>query len=414
MQRKTTVRNEARQYRKRKIWFWSVFIVLLLGASGLLYYCTTPETDNSKRLISVGICGEVRHDAVYHILEGSDLGQLIRFADGLTYNADIRKLDLNQIVLNDTIYHIPGRGYKSLAENTMLTELEKAISVQARNTALPSLYPDKDFRYVSILYVGFPAVYMLINYYPEQHRVSIVHIPHSTSFFNNDYRLIDVFFTLGIKPTVRMLENRLQQRIQYYVIQDRTSFIEMVNLLNGIDLDIDKPFADAYDLKSGIYHADGFYTWEYIRFLDIKRMHRVETDGNGKASSYGKDLVREDNFSIPTSTRMHEYEIRQYRQRIVMNGLRTAYAKTNPADQMGVITRIIKTFETDITGDEAIAFYKDLLSSPKFSYGTLPGYYSNAETKLYYYPDIPGFKLLLNKDLKRDFDENTGLKHTTY
>jgi len=414
MQRKTTERYESTRYRKRKIWFWSVFILLLFSASGILYYCTTPETDNTKGLISVGICGEVNHDAVYHILEGSDLGQLIRFADGLTYNADIRKLDLNQIVLNDTIYHIPGRGYKSVAENTMLTELEKAISVQARNTALPALYPDKDFRYVSILYVGFPAVYMLINYYPDQHRVSIVHIPHSTIFFNNDYRLIDVFFTLGIKPTVRMLENRLQQRIQYYVIQDRTSFIEMVNLLDGVDLDIDQPFADAYDLRSGNYHADGFYAWEYIRFLDIKRMHRVEINNNGKASSSGIDLVRKDNFTIPASTRMHEYEIRQYRQRIVMNALRNAYAKTNPADQLAIINRIIKTFETDITGNEAISFYKDLLSSPKFSYGTLPGYYSNDATKLYYYPDIPGFKLLINKDLKRELDMKTGIEHTTY
>jgi hypothetical protein len=393
-------------YRKRKRWFWvflgMVFICLALA---FLYFSTRHE-DPVLKIISVGICGEIRHPAVYHLAEGSDLGQLIREGDGLTYHADIRKLDLNKVVLNDTIYHIPGRAYS--AAPGLDEALEAAIAKQSKLTPEPPSYPDKGIKKLSILYVGFPAVYMLINYYPEQKRISIVHLPHSTLFLKNDYRLIDIFFTIGIKPTVKMLENTLQQRIDYYIIQDRFSFIDLVNMMGGIDLQLDAPFAEAYSIKPGATHVDGFYTWEFVRFLDIKRMNRTLSAGKNI------DLTRTDNFKIPPKSQELAYELRQYRQRMVMNALRAAYGKMNATEQLNVITKITSTFETDISKELVLSLYKDVLSTPQFSYATLPGYYSDDADKLYYYPDIPGFKMLLNQEIRKALETESGRKQTVY
>lgn len=393
-------------YRKRKRWFWVILSLIFICLALVFFYFSTRHEDPGHKIISVGICGEVRHPAVYHIAEGSDLGQLIREGDGLTYYADIRHLDLNKVVLNDTIYHIPGRAYS--ASPGLNEALQSAIAKQSKLIPEPPSYPDKEIKKLSILYVGFPAVYMLINYYPDQKRISIVHLPHSTLFLNNDYRLIDIFFTIGIKPTVNMLEHALGQSIDYYLIQDRFSFIDLVNMMGGIDLQLDAPFAEAYSIKPGITHVDGFYTWEFIRFLDIKRMNRVVTKNKDM------DLTRNDNFRIPPKSLQLAYELRQYRQRMVMNSMRAAYAKMNSTEQLDVITKITRTFETDISNELVISLYKDVLSSPQFSYATLPGYYSDDAEKLYFYPDVPGFKQLLNQEIRKSLELESGRKQTVY
>jgi anionic cell wall polymer biosynthesis LytR-Cps2A-Psr (LCP) family protein len=380
-------------YRRRKRLFWVIFILLFLITAILFFFFSNQEKIIQGRIITVGICGEIKRDAVYRMPEGSDLAQLIRKGNGLTINADIRKLDLNRVLLNDSIYHIPGRSFNG--GRNMNTALYEAIAKKYKITPAPLAYPYKDINHLTILYVGFPAVYMLINYYPDQKRVSIVHIPHSTILLNNDYRLIDIFFTLGIDPTIKILEKALNQRINYYLIQDRFSFIDLVNLLDGIDLPVDEPFAEAYHLKPGNNHVDGFYAWEYIRFLDMKRMNRKLITGKGI------DLVRTDNFKIQSRDLRLGYEMRQYRQRNVMNALRHAYVLAGAAEQVTIIRNIMKSFETNIGKELVFSLYKDVLSTPSFSYATIPGYYSDDEDQLYYYPDIPAFKLMRNEEIRK-------------
>jgi anionic cell wall polymer biosynthesis LytR-Cps2A-Psr (LCP) family protein len=388
-------------YRKKRL-FWIIFVLLFLITALSFFLFSKQEKIIQGRIITVGICGEIKRKAVYRVPEGSDLAQLIRKGNGLTINADIRKLDLNRILLNDSIYHIPGRSYNG--RMNMNTALSEAIAKQYKINPAPLPYPDKAINHLTILYVGFPAVYMLINYYPDQKRVSIVHIPHSTILLNNDYRLIDIFFTLGIDPTIKILENALNQHINYYLIQDRFSFIDLVNMLDGIDLPVDQPFAEAYHLKSGNEHVDGFYAWEYIRFLDMKRMNRKLMTGKGA------DLVRTDNFKIPSKDLQLGYEMRQYRQRNVMNALRHAYGLAGAAEKVTIIRNIMKSFDTNIGMELVSSLYSDVLSTPSFSYATIPGYYSDDDDQLYYYPDIPAFKLMRNEEIRQYLGQDKNKK----
>ncbi len=389
-------------YKGRKRWFWAVFILLFVISAVLLSVFSSRPRELTHVVMTVGICGEINHGGIYRIPEGSDLAQLIRKGGGLTYNADIRKIDLGRIAKNDSIYSIPRRIY-SAGTNTG-SNLSKAIAQLPEFTPDTFAYHEKEIRHLSILYIEFPSVFMLVNYYPDQKRLSMVNIPHSTILLNNDYRLVDIFFTLGIGPTVKILENNLGQHIDYYLIQDRLSFISLVDMVSGIDLPIDQPFAEAYHLKAGTRRVDGFYTWEYLRFMDTKRM-------NGKLIP-SKELssALDDKYKIPPKDLQLAYELRQYRQRNVISALRHAFMQALPAEQVTIIQNIMKSFETNIGKELVFSLYKDLLSVPGFSLGTLPGYYSDLLDKLYYYPDIPGFKMLRNQEIRKYLNQDDQTK----
>jgi anionic cell wall polymer biosynthesis LytR-Cps2A-Psr (LCP) family protein len=126
------------------------------------------------------------------------------------------------------------------------------------------------------------------------------------------------------------------------------------------------------------------------------------------------DLVRNDNFTVPPKNLELAYELRQYRQRIVMNALRNSYSKITAAGQLEIIRKISKTFETDISIELVMSIYRDILSSPKFSFATLPGYYSDETEKLYYYPDVPGFQLMRNQDIRNVIGIRTDKSQTIY
>lgn len=153
---------------------------------------------------------------------------------------------------------------------------------------------------------------------------------------------------------------------------------------------------------------DGFHTWEYIRFLDMKRIKRTFTSGTGK------DLITTDNFKAAPSEWQLAYEMRHHRQQVVMTALREAYALLNPAEQVEVLTKITKTFETNIKPDLMLKLYKDVLSTPAFSYGTIPGYYENDGEKLFFYPDLPSFYLLRQKEIRSYLVKPSGRPQITY
>lgn len=58
--------------------------------------------------------------------------------------------------------------------------------------------------------------------------------------------------------------------------------------------------------------------------------------------------------------------------------------------------------------------YGDLLSTPHFSYGNVPGYYSAEGDKLFFYPDYPEFELLKNKEIRTYLEHRKGMRQTIY
>jgi anionic cell wall polymer biosynthesis LytR-Cps2A-Psr (LCP) family protein len=397
------------KYKKRKTYFWlTLCCILILSVS---FYLTVNAAVNPQRLIRVGICGAINRPAVYTMREGSDLSMLVLAAHGFTPNADIQKLNLDNIVYNDSIYHIPAQGGNNYSKTiSFMKEVNKSINTSFKDVSkeITAKSDDKQIKQYSILYVGLPAVYVLINYYPEFHRINFVHIPHSAVFLYNKYRLSDLFFTMGIHPTMRILENRLKQKIDFYMIQDRFAFIDLIDRLGGVDINLDKEYAKEYELNAGQQNIDGFHAWEYIRFLDWKNLKLNAR--NDKTI----DLIQKDNFQAEPKTWERIYETRNQRQRYVLLGMRKSFIGLSLDKQLDVIQNIHNEFTTDMTNEFLMELYSDLLSTRNFAFGSLPGYYKSEGNNLYFYPDLPNFDMLRKQEVRKLVETTAGKEQTIY
>jgi len=402
-------KNKRNKYQKRKLWFWIIVGLIILVA--LLIYLFYNKPSNEKRFIRVATCGCVKHEAVYTMREGSDLAMLIRLANGFTLNADVLKVNMDKIVMHDSVYHIPCKGKGAgQARYKFVDEINRTIKASYKDLTkeVVASSNDKEIKCYSILYVGLPSVFVLINYYPEFRKINFVHIPHSATFLNNEYRIVDLFFTLDIYPTMRILERTLKQNIDYYLIQDRFNFIDLIDLLGGIEVNLDAPFARQYELNKGRSIIDGFYAWEYIRFLD---WYNIKMRVKGEKM---KDLVRLDNFEVDPGTMEMIYEMRNQRQRYVLEGMRKSFTGLNEKDQLHVIDNFKNVFRTDMKPDFLMMLYKDILSSPRFSFGTIPGHYSKEGSKLFYYPDLPSYEMLRKREIRTYLEQRKDRNQVIY
>lgn len=360
-------------------------------------------------MIRAGICGAIHRPAVYDLPQGADLAMLIRMGHGVTPMADLSRVNLDHIVMNDSIYHIPTNGDWGRARTLQdaLNEVYAGRSYDLPDSIAASKY-DKELKKYTILYIGIPAVYVLITYYPQKKNIQFTHIPNSTILLKNDYRISDLFFTLGIGPTKRIVENRLKVRIDHYLIQDRFTFSGLIDNMGGIDVRLDSSYASEYDLPAGVRHIDGFHSWEFVRFLDLKSRSLKVTDKKSM------DVIRHDNFTAEPTQWAIAYEQRNQRQRIILNAMRHAFVGLSKSKQLDVVTNFHKSFETDIENGLLMSLYKDILSSPNFTYGSLPGYYSAEKGKLYFYPDYPSYKLILNSEVRSVLEQIKNKEQTVY
>lgn len=207
---------------------------------------------------------------------------------------------------------------------------------------------------------------------------------------------------------MRIVENRLKQKIDFYLIQDRFNFIDLINMLGGVNVKLDKPYAEEYKFNPGANELDGFHAWEYIRFLDWKNLPMVVK------SEKKKDLVRLDNFSIDPRTMERIYEMRNQRQRHVLEAMRTSFLGMSKVNQLDVVDNFKDVFRTDMTTEFLMELYSDLLSTPNFSYGNIPGYYSAEGDKLFFYPDMPSFELLKRKEIRTYLENRKDKTQTIY
>jgi anionic cell wall polymer biosynthesis LytR-Cps2A-Psr (LCP) family protein len=375
-------------YRGKKMIFIAILAFLFLSAVISILFSQKDKALSSRQFVSVGVCGCINNSAVYRLPMGADLATLIHTANGISSHGDIRNMNLNTILLNDSIYHIPRRkeSILSYVDDQSLSEMHIK-------------YPTHKERLINYLYIGFPAVYMLFQYSTEYQLINIIYIPHSTVFMDNDYRLIDIFFTLGIAPTVNILQNRMNQSIDYYFLQDKSSFIDMIDELGGIDLNIDAVFAEEYNMKKGWNLLDGWKTYEYIRFIDQKR-HFSARKGSGSLESLELELK---NIDLA-------YDQREFRQMKVIQALHKRFnaGGKDLSEVRPMISAILKkgNMETNVDLQAGADIFRLLMEGTEVSYGTLPGYYTQSGNNVYYIPEGPGYDMQRKQEVRELFQLN--------
>lgn len=133
---------------------------------------------------------------------------------------------------------------------------------------------------------------LLASFDPETNQVSVLSIPRDTKVIlpgHADPEKINSAYTYGgVVMAKQTVANLLQVPIHYYVLANWQGFIDIVNLIGGVDIYVDKdmyyedPYADlVIDIKQGYQHMDGETAGKYVRFRkdelgDIGRVQRQQ------------------------------------------------------------------------------------------------------------------------------------------
>lgn len=133
---------------------------------------------------------------------------------------------------------------------------------------------------------------ILLSVDPQNNKVSVLSIPRDTKVIipgHKDPDKINAAFAYGgVVMAKQTVANLLRVPIHYYALANWRAFIDVVNLIGGVDIYVDKdmyyedPYADlVIDIKHGYQHMDGETAGKYVRFRkdelgDIGRVQRQQ------------------------------------------------------------------------------------------------------------------------------------------
>lgn len=133
---------------------------------------------------------------------------------------------------------------------------------------------------------------IVASFDPDEHKISLISLPRDTMLIlpgHNGYTKLNSAYAYGgVAMAKQSIANLLRIPIHYYALLDWRGFIEVINLIGGVDLYVDKDmhYEDPYanlkiDIKHGYQHLDGEKSGQYVRFRtdelgDIGRVQRQQ------------------------------------------------------------------------------------------------------------------------------------------
>lgn len=133
---------------------------------------------------------------------------------------------------------------------------------------------------------------MLLSVDPKLEKVSVLSLPRDTKVVlpghSSNSKLNSAYTYGGTVMAKQAVANLLGVDIHYYALANWKGFIDIVDLIGGVDLYVDRdmhyedPWADlVIDIKHGYQHMDGKTAGKYVRFRsdelgDIGRVQRQQ------------------------------------------------------------------------------------------------------------------------------------------
>ena len=133
---------------------------------------------------------------------------------------------------------------------------------------------------------------IVASFDPKDHKISLISLPRDTMVIlpgHTQYEKLNSAYTYGgVAMAKQTIANLLRIPIHYYALANWQGFIEIINLIGGVDLYVDKDmrYEDPYaklkiDIKHGYQHLDGEKSGQYVRFRsdelgDIGRVQRQQ------------------------------------------------------------------------------------------------------------------------------------------
>lgn len=135
-------------------------------------------------------------------------------------------------------------------------------------------------------------VMFLASFDPSNNDVVILSLPRDTRVKIPGYQGLDkinhAYAYGGVKLAKQTVANLLKVPIHYYILLNWQGFIDIINIIGGIDyyveqnMDYEDPYADlSIHIEQGFQHLDGKKAGEYVRFRhdelgDIGRVQRQQ------------------------------------------------------------------------------------------------------------------------------------------
>ena len=133
---------------------------------------------------------------------------------------------------------------------------------------------------------------IIASFDPVDHKISLLSLPRDTMVLlpgHTQYEKLNSAYTYGgVAMAKQTIANLLRIPIHYYALANWQGFIEIINLIGGVDLYVDRDmhYEDPYanlkiDIKHGYQHLDGEKSGQYVRFRsdelgDIGRVQRQQ------------------------------------------------------------------------------------------------------------------------------------------
>ncbi|MEA3499742.1 MAG: LCP family protein [Candidatus Marinimicrobia bacterium] len=379
--RYTSNNNNNKKKKNNKTLIIIVIICFLIALLSLKIIFFSSKTIIEREKIYAGIGGAVKDGGVYEINEDTRIYELILSAEGLKERADIKNINVEEKVVPFEVYCIPYLLKKTLKK--VITP-KKAPPVKTVEKKL-----DFETRKINYVYVGLPRTFLLISVYPELDYIFTLHIPWytlATAEFEYPRTLYEVYLTGGIPFMLRGIQRITGETIDHYFAHDRPSWINFIDYLGGVEMNIPDEFAEEYHLQVGKQKISGVLTWELIRFIS-KENRRNKTWITGSQN-------------------------RIFIQQEFMKSLFRKFKHLNIVDQAGIVKKILSEAETDMKIDDAIKLASDVkqLKNTGKDFNTLPGSIREFDNRQMMVPNLNEFDIQRVKLLYEEHSKQLGFK----
>lgn len=183
--------------------------------------------------------------------------------------------EVDAIILDEAFRELAATDYDAFDDETRVVYqiTKEESSVGAKNvdvTQKPFLvYISGNDEYGELSAISRSDVNMLVAVNPTTHQVLLVSIPRDTYYPLNRNGQYDKFThagVYGLDESVATLENMLDEEINYYVKMNFTSFMNIIDAIGGITIDV--------PVYSTLYSDDGSFTTK-IKNPDTKEGYTI-------------------------------------------------------------------------------------------------------------------------------------------
>lgn len=345
-------RNKTREVSRGKIASYIISLIMIILII-IMILLSLRGCSRENDIIYAGVGGCVNDPGVYPVQVKTTLFELIMSAQGAKKNADLSKINLDKEISPWEVYCIPCKAPEKI------TIPPQEPEIQVKHPEMPKL---EDFPQINIIYAGLPRTYILITIYPQQELLLAGHLPWFTAIpdpVSGTKTLYETYLYEGTSGLVSGIQTITNKKIDYYFCQDRPAWINFIDLLGGIKVDIPESFAKEYYVNSGLHIIDGYTSWLYITFIS-KDMRKIDF----KTGSHNR-IKRQKDFMLELYKKFTQQDF---------------FTSSNIGRQ------ILKEAETNLTVQKAIPLARQVqkMKNRKIEYFTYPGIYKTINGQVYW------------------------------